>query len=345
MPAPVGDTRRMRVDLPLRALPIVEVADAARRCEALGFDAVAFTESTGNPFLAIALAASATERVRLATGIALALPRSPMDVAYTAWDLQALSGGRFALGLGSQVRAHIERRYGSAWERPAARMREHVRALRAIFDAWEQDTPLHFEGEFWTHTLMPPNFRPAAQPHGRPPVLLAAVRERMLEVVGEVADGLLGHAFQTTEVLREITLPALERGLERSGRTRDDVEVTASMFVATSDAEWEAVRQRVAFYGSTPGYRHVLDHHGLGELFEALHARARENAWGAMPALVDDDVLALFAVRGSSPAAIATEIRARVGGVADRVSLVGERPDLELWSEIAAALRVEPARP
>jgi probable F420-dependent oxidoreductase len=281
--------------------------------------------------------------VRLATGIALALPRSPMDVAYTAWDLQALSGGRFALGLGSQVRAHIERRYGSAWERPAARMREHVLALRAIFDAWEQDTPLHFEGEFWTHTLMPPNFRPAPQPHGRPPVLLAAVRERMLEVVGEVAVGLLGHAFQTAEVLRAVTVPALERGLERSGRARGDIEVAAGVFVATSDVEWEAVRQRVAFYGSTPGYRHVLDHHGLGALFEALHARSRENDWGAMPALVDDDVLALFAVRGSSPAAIATEIRARVGGVADRVSLVGERPDLELWSEIAAALRAEAA--
>jgi probable F420-dependent oxidoreductase len=335
----------MRVDLPLRALPIAEVADAAQHCEALGFDAVAFTESTGNPFLAIALAASATERVRLATGIALALPRSPMDVAYTAWDLQALSGGRFALGLGSQVRAHIERRYGSAWEHPAARMREHVLALRAIFDAWEQDAPLHFEGEFWTHTLMPPNFRPAPQPHGRPPVLLAAVRERMLEVVGEVGDGLLAHAFQTAEVLREITLPALERGLERSGRAREDVEVTAGMFVATSDVEWEAVRQRVAFYGSTPGYRHVLDQHGLGALFEVLHARARENAWDAMPALVDDDVLALFAVRGSSPAAIADEIQARVGAVVDRVSLVGERPDLELWSEIAAALRGEPARP
>jgi probable F420-dependent oxidoreductase len=332
----------MRVDLPLRALPIREVADAARRCEALGFDAVAVTESTGNPFLAVALAATATRRVRLATGIALALPRSPMDVAYTAWDLQALSGGRFALGLGSQVRAHIERRYGSAWERPAARMREHVLALRAIFDAWEHDTPLRFEGEFSTHTLMPPNFRPAPQPHGRPPVLLAAVRERMLEVVGEVADGLLGHAFQTSDVLRDVTLPALERGLERSGRARADVEVAAGMFVATSDAEWEAVRQRVAFYGSTPGYRHVLDHHGLGALFEALHALSRANAWSEMAALVDDDVLSLFAVRGPSPAAIAAEIRARVGGVADRVSLVGERPDLELWSEIAAALRAEP---
>ncbi len=265
-----------------------------------------------------------------------------MDVAYTAWDLQALSGGRFALGLGSQVRAHVERRYGAAWERPAARMREHVLALRAIFDAWETGEPLRFEGEFSTHTLMPPNFRPAPQPHGRPPVLLAAVRERMLEVTGEVADGLLAHAFQTPDVLREITLPALERGLERSGRSRDDVTVTAGMFVATSDAEWEGVRRRVAFYGSTPGYRHVLDHHGLGALFEALHARSRENEWAAMPALVDDDVLGLFAVRGDDPAALAAEIRARLGGLADEVSLVGEDPDLELWARIATHLRDGP---
>ncbi|MCW3014026.1 MAG: family F420-dependent class oxidoreductase [Solirubrobacterales bacterium] len=330
----------MYVDLTLRALPVTEVAAAAARAEALGFDAVAVTESTGNPFVALALAAPATSRVRLATGIALALPRSPMDVAYTAWDLQTLSGGRFALGLGSQIRAHVERRYGAAWDRPAARMREHVLALGAIFECWEQGTPLDFSGEFWTHTLMPPNFRPTAQPHGRPPVLLAAVRERMLEVVGEVADGLLGHALQTADTLREVTLPALERGLERTGRRRQDVEITASVFVATSDAEWEGVRRRVAFYGSTPGYRHILDHHGLGSLFEGLHALSREGAWDAMPGLVDDDVLGLFAVRGEDSAAVAREIQVRVGGVADRVALVGEGDaDLEVWAQIARHLR------
>jgi probable F420-dependent oxidoreductase len=327
------------VDLPLRALPITEVAAAAREVEERGFDALAVTESTGNPFLAAALAATTTSRIRIATGIALALPRTPMDVAYTAWDLQALSAGRFALGLGSQVRAHVERRYGASWTRPAARMREHVLALRAIFDAWEHDTPLQFEGEFWSHTLMPPNFRPARHEHGRPPVLLAAVRERMLEVVGEVADGLLVHAFQTPAVLREITLPALERGLEIGARSRDDVEVVAAQFVALSDDEWEAVRRRIAFYGSTPGYRHVLDHHGLGGLFEALHTHSRAGEWDAMPALVDDDVLGLFAVRGDDPVAVAAEIRTRVGDVADRVSIVGEQPDLARWAQLAAALR------
>jgi len=325
------------VDLPLRALPITEVAQAAREVEALGFDALAVTESTGNPFLAAALAATATSRVRIATGIALALPRSPMDVAYTAWDLQALSGGRFALGLGSQVRAHVERRYGAPFAPAAARMREHVLALRAIFDAWETGAPLSFEGEFFTHTLMPPNFRPPAHAFGRPPVLLAAVRERMLEVAGEVADGLLVHAFQTPAVLREVTLPAVARGQERGARA--GVEIVAAQFVATSDDEWEAVRRRVAFYGSTPGYRHVLDHHGLGALFEALHACSRAADWDAMPALVDDDVLDLFCVRGADPESIAREILARVGGVADRISLVGEQPDLARWAEVAAAVR------
>lgn len=329
----------MLVDLTLRALPITQVGAAAARAEALGFDAVGVTESTGNPFLALAVAAPATTRVRLATAIALALPRTPMDLAYLAWDLQALSGGRFALGLGSQVRAHVERRYGAAWERPAARMREQVLALRAIFDSWEQGTPLDFAGEFWTHTLMPPNFRPAPQPHGRPPVLLAAVRERMLEVAGEVADGVLGHALQTAEGLRAITLPALERGLERGGRRREDLELTAAVFVATSDAEWEGVRRRVAFYGSTPGYRQVFDLHGLGGLHEALHALSRSGGWDAMPALVDDDVLALFAVRGDDPATVADAVRARVGGIADRVALTGEDPDLERWAQIATELQ------
>lgn len=335
----------MRVDLTLRALPVTEVADAAARAEALGFDTVAVTESTGNPFLALAMAATSTSRVRLATGIALALPRTPMDVAYTAWDLQALSGGRFALGLGSQIKPHITRRYGAAWDRPAARMREHVLALGAIFDAWEQGAPLHFEGEFWKHTLMPPNFRPPAHGHARPPVLLAAVRERMLEVTGEVADGLLGHALQTADVLREVTLPAVQRGLERAGRARGDIEITAGVFVATTQGEWEATRRRIGFYGSTPGYRHVLDHHGLGTLHERLHALSREGRWDDMTTLVDDDVVGLFAVRGDDPARVADEIRARVGGVADRVALVGEDPDLEAWAAIARHLQVATVRP
>ena len=328
----------MHCDVVLRGAPITEIGRQAARVEELGFAGVGVTETNGNPFLAAAQAAQGTSRIRVATAIALAFPRTPMDVAYTAWDLQALSGGRFALGLGTQIRAHVERRYGAVWSRPAARMREYILALHAIWDAWETGGELAFEGEIYRHTLMPPNFRPPASAHPRPPVLLAAVRERMTEVAGEVADGLLGHAFCTEAVLREVTLPALERGLERAGRARKDVEVTASVFVATSDEEWEANRRRVAFYGSTPGYRHVLDHHGLGDLFEALHAASRAGDWATMPALVDDDVLGLFVTRGADPESLAAAVRARLDGVADRVALVTEDGDPATIAPVAAAL-------
>ncbi len=328
----------MLCDVVLRGAAITAVGEQAARVESLGFAGVGVTETSGNPFLAAAQAAQRTSHIRVSTAIALAFPRTPMDVAYTAWDLQALSAGRFALGLGTQVRAHVERRYGAVWSRPAARMREYVLALHAIWDAWESGAELKFEGEIYRHTLMPPNFRPPPAEHARPPVLLAAVRERMTEVAGEVADGLLGHAFSTPAVLREVTLPALERGLERSGRERADVELTASVFVATSDEEWEANRRRVAFYGSTPGYRHVLDHHGLGPLFEALHERSRSGDWDALPGLVDDDVLTLFAVRGDSPASLGGVVRERVAGVADRVCLVSEDGDPAALAAVAAAL-------
>jgi probable F420-dependent oxidoreductase len=329
----------MPTDLVLRATPIREIAARAGEIERLGFDSVGVTETTGNPFLAAAQAAQGTAHARVATAIALAFPRSPMDVAYTAWDLQALSAGRFALGLGSQVRAHVERRYGATWSHPAARMREFVLALRAIWDAWESGGELDFRGEFYSHTLMPPNFRPPPGAGGRPPVLLAAVRERMTEVAGEVADGFLGHAFCTRDVLREITLPALERGLQRAGRARGELEVTASVFVAVSDEEWEACRRRVAFYGSTPGYRHVLDHHGLGGLHEALHRRSRLGAWDQMAALVDDDVLALFVVRGGDPAEVARAVAERAGALADRIGLVTEVTGPAALAPIAAELR------
>ena len=328
----------MLVDLVLRGLPIGEVAARAAAVERLGFDSVGVTETSGNPFLAAAQAAEATSRVRVATSIALAFPRSPMDLAYTAWDLQALSGGRFALGLGSQVRAHVERRYSAPWSHPAPRMRELILALRAIWDAWESGGELDFQGEFYTHTLMPPNFRPQPTSRPRPPVLLAGVRPLMTEVAGEVADGFLGHAFCTAEVLREGTLPALERGLQRAGRSRGELELTAAVFIALSEEEWEACRRRVAFYGSTPGYRHVLDQHGLGALHEALHRHSRAGRWAAMAELVDDDVLGLFAVRGVDPEAVALEVRERVGGVADRVGLVTETTDPTALAAVARAL-------
>jgi probable F420-dependent oxidoreductase len=312
------------VDVVLRGLPVDEVAAAFTAAEAAGFDGVGVTETAGNPFVAAALGATATSRVRVATAIALAFPRSPMDLAYTAWDLQRLSGGRFALGLGSQVRAHVERRFGASFERPALRMRETVQALHAIWDAWETGGELRFEGELFSHTLMPANFRPPPLGHPRPTVLVAAVRERMLETCGAVADGLLAHAFQTPEVLREVTLPALHRGAERAGRDPAALEVTLAPFTALTDADREAARARVAFYGSTPGYRHVLDHHGLGGLFDALHERSRAGDWTAMPGMIGDDVLDLFCVSAPDPDALAAAVHDRLGGLADRIVLGSE---------------------
>lgn len=334
-----GTPGALPVDIAIRGAAIGDVAARAAGLERLGFDGVGVTETNGDPFLAAAQAAAGTREVRVSTGVALAFVRTPMDVAYSAWDLQALSGGRFALGLGSQVRAHVERRYGAVWSRPAARMREFVLALRAIWDSWDTGGELDFRGELYSHTLMPPNFRPAARELPRPAVMLAAVRERMTEVAGEVADGFLGHAFTTPEVLREVTLPALERGLERGGRSRSDIEVTPAVFVACNEDDWEGCRRRVAFYGSTPGYRVALDHHGLGSLHERLHELSRTGGWARMPALVDDDVLSLFAVRGDSPEAIAAEVRRRIGEDADRVGLVNESEDAEGLAAVARVLR------
>ncbi|MFL5846747.1 MAG: TIGR03617 family F420-dependent LLM class oxidoreductase [Solirubrobacteraceae bacterium] len=282
------------VSITLRGTPLADFAAEAARAEGLGYDGVFSTESANDPFLPIALAAGATERIRLGTAIAVAFPRSPLQTAHSAWDLQRLTGGRFVLGLGTQVRAHVERRFSAPFDHPAPRMREYVQALRAIWTAWQEGAPLDFAGRFYTHTLMPPNFRPAPLDGPPPPIYLAAVRERMLAVAGEVADGVLLHAFLTEQHLRDVVLPALG--------TRD-LHVACGLFVATTEEEWESARRRVAFYGSTPGYWSVLETHGLRDLGERLHACTKENRWAQMPALVGDDVLALFCVRTPEEAA------------------------------------------
>lgn len=282
------------VSVTLRGTPLAQFAAEAVRAEDLGYAGAFSTESANDPFLPIALAAATTERLQLGTSIAVAFPRSPMQTAHTAWDLQRLTGGRFVLGLGTQVRAHVERRFSAPFDHPAPRMHEYVRALRAIWTAWQDGTELSFEGRFYRHTLMPPNFRPEPLDGPPPAVHLAAVRERMLAVAGEVADGVLLHAFITEQHLRDVVLPALG--------TRD-IHVACGLFVATGDEEWESARRRVAFYGSTPGYWGVLETHGLKDLGERLHALSREGKWDGMATLVDDDVLALFCVRTPGEAA------------------------------------------
>lgn len=336
---------RLKLDATLRGIPLGEVAAWAAHCERLGFDGLCATETNNDPFLPLALAADATSRVALGTGVALAFPRSPMQVAYTGWDLQGLSGGRFVLGLGSQVRAHVERRFGATWSQPARRMRDFALAVRAIWTAWADGTPLDYVGEFYRHTLMPPDFRPRPHAHMVPPIVLAGVRPRMIEVAGEVADGLLIHPFQTPDYVRETVLPSVKHGLEIGGRPPGDVELSVCVFTATDEEESEAARRRIAFYGSTLAYRHVLELHGWGELFERLHALSRSGGWDEMPALVGDEVLDTLVVRGEDGAAVAAELVRRYGDLASRVNLhVGRRADPERWAGLASALPAAGAR-
>lgn len=318
---------------------------SARDAEEDGYDGVWTAETSHDPFLPLLLAAGATERVELGTGIAVAFARSPMTVAQTAWDLQAYSGGRFLLGLGSQIKPHIEKRFSMPWSAPAARMREFILALRAIWRSWTTGDRLDFRGDFYTHTLMTPFFDPGPNPHGPPRIFLAGVGERMTEVAGEVADGFLCHGFTTETYLREVTLPALQRGLERSGRALADLDISGPAFVVTGTNEEEmaasavAVRRQIAFYGSTPAYRGVLDRHGWGDLQDELNRLSKRGEWEAMGELVDDDMLRTFAVV-AEPEAVPAALAERYGDVVTRMSFyVPYRSDPDRWRRVMEGLK------
>ncbi|MEQ3552079.1 TIGR03617 family F420-dependent LLM class oxidoreductase [Pseudonocardia nematodicida] len=302
----------------------LETETAAIAAESDGYDTLSAPETAHDVFVALALAARATGRLRLQSAIAVAFARNPMTLAYQANDIALLSGGRFELGLGSQVKAHVERRFGMPWSRPAARMEDFVLALRAIWNAWATGDRLRHQGEFYTHTLMTDFFSPGPNPHGPPPVMLAAVGERMTEVAGRVTDGLLAHSLTTPSYLDGVTLPALRRGRGRADLDGFDVclpvfAVLGADAVARAGAE-AGVRRQIAFYASTPPYRPVLEHHGRGDLADRLNRLSRQQAWDEMAGLVDDDVLDLFAVSGT-PDEVADGIVSRYGGLVGRVSL------------------------
>lgn len=304
---------------------LAKAADQAKLQEALGFDGLWAAETNHDPFLALTLAAEHTERIELGTGIAVAFARSPMTLAQTAYNLNAFAEGRFLLGLGSQIKAHITRRFSMPWSHPAARMREFVLAMQAIWESWEQGTKLDFRGDFYEHTLMTPFFNPGANEFGGPRVFLAAVGELMTKVAGEVCDGMLCHGFTTESYLREVTMRALGEGFEASGRSRADIELSLPAFVVTGTNEKEmttaaaGVREQIAFYGSTPAYRGVLEHHGWGELQTELNALSKQGEWKQMGRLIDDEILGTFAVV-AEPDRVGDELLARFGDLVDRVS-------------------------
>ena len=300
-------------------------AQAAKKAEAQGYDGVWTAETGHDPFLPLLIGAEHTERIELGTGIAVAFARNPMTTAMTAYDLQAFSRGRLLLGLGSQIKAHIEKRFSMPWSHPAPRMREFILAMRAIWACWQDGAPLQFEGEFYTHKLMTPFFNPGPHEYGVPKVFLAAVGELMTEVCGEVADGMLAHGFTTERYLREVTVPALERGLARAGRARQDFEISCPVFIVTGSNDEqmakaeEGTRRQIAFYGSTPAYRGVLELHGWGDLQPELNGLSKQGKWAEMGTLIDDEVLNAFAVV-APPADVPKEIIARFGDVIDRLS-------------------------
>lgn len=295
----------LAIDCFLTVANPAEAADLARELENLGCDGLASFEGPHEPFLPLAVAALNTSTVRLYPAVAIAFARNPMLLANMAYDLQSLSAGRFALGLGSQIRPHIEKRYSMTWSEPVARMREFVAAIRAIWDCWEHNAPLNFEGRFYKHTLMTPLFNPGPNPYGMPPIILAGVGPYMTTMAGEVADGFIVHPFHTTTSLHEMTLPALLRGATRSGRTLEGLDICCQRIVATGHDETElaqsieAAKMQIAFYGSTPAYRPVLECHGLGDLQEELNKLSKAGHWSEMGQLIDDKLLRQIALVGT----------------------------------------------
>jgi probable F420-dependent oxidoreductase len=335
----------MKIDATVMAGDLATIGAQARRFEEIGYDGLYTAETQHDPFFPLVLAAEQTERIDLGTAIAVGFPRSPTHLAHIGHDLQKFSKGRFILGLGSQIKAHIEKRFSAQFSQPAARMRELILATRAVWRTWEEGEPLRFEGDFYRLSLMTPFFSPGPTGFGTPRIFLAAVGEKMTEVAGEVCDGMFVHGFTTEKYLRETTLPAIERGLALSGRTRADIELSFPTFMVTgeTDEEWQqadaAVRQQIAFYGSTPAYRPVLEAHGWGEVQDELNALSKQGQWKEMGKVVTDDILDAFAVQGS-PDELPGLVLGRFGDLVDRIGFYAPyRTDPEQWAGVVAGFK------
>ena len=324
---------------------LAKAGAAAKKQEAAGYDGIWAAETSHDPFLALTLAAEHTSTVELGTGIVVAFARNPMTLAQSAYNLNEFSEGRLLLGLGSQIKPHITRRFSMEWSHPAPRMREFILAMRAIWDCWANGTKLDFRGDFYQHTLMTPFFNPGPNPYGAPKVFLAGVGELMTKVAGETADGFLAHGFTTESYLREVTLPALEAGMAAGGRTRDEFQISLPGFVVTGANEEEmeraatGVREQIAFYGSTPAYRGVLDHHGWGDLQPQLNGLSKEGKWKEMGELITPEILETFAVV-AEPDQVPQALLARYGDLVDRLSFYTPyQSDPDTWRAIIETLR------
>ncbi len=333
----------MKIDSSLMFDPL-KVSEMAPQIEEAGFDGAYTFEGQSDPFIAVAAAAMSTRRMELMTSVAIAFARNPMNLAYLGNDLQNLSRGRFILGLGTQIKAHIERRFSMPWSRPAARMRELVQAIRAIWACWDTGERLRFEGEFYRHTLMTPMFIPQPRDYPKPPIYIAGVGPLMTEVAAEVGDGYFLHPFSTARSLDELSLAAIGRGLERAGRSREEFAVAAQVITATGldekglEESIFGARSQIAFYASTPAYLPVLQCHGWEGLHEEANRLSKEGRWLEMANLVDDEILNTIAVVGT-PAEVARKIVERFRGRVERISPVAYAPDVALLARMCEEIR------
>jgi probable F420-dependent oxidoreductase len=316
----------MRIETSLESANWAKIGNRARLIEDLGYDRIASAELAHDPFLPLALAAGATERVGLVTSVAIAFPRSPMVTAYTARDLNDLSGGRFVLGLGTQVKGHIERRFATEWSSPGPRFRDYVQAVRAVWESWDSEGPLRYNGRFYRLSLMTPEFSPGPSSYGPIPIHIAGVNRYNLRLAGEICDGLRVHPFATKKYMLDVIWPAVRAGAERSGRDLAEFEMVGGGFIAAGanqsavrDAR-ENARYRIAFYASTRSYLPVLEAHGWEDLNAELRRLVAEGRWGDLALVIPDEVLDEFCVAGTYRE-ILPAIRARYEGIVDTVSL------------------------
>ncbi|WP_119067158.1 TIGR03617 family F420-dependent LLM class oxidoreductase [Rubrobacter indicoceani] len=340
---------KLDVNLGVEGDYLKDVRRISRAADELGFSGIVSSETKHDGFIPLALAADATERLDLLTSVAIAFSRSPMETAQTAWDLQSLSDGRFILGLGTQVKAHITRRFSMPWDRPVARLRDYILAVRAIWGSFQTEGPLKYEGEFYRHTLMTPFFNPGPVERPEIPIYIAGVNTALARLAGEVSDGFHVHPFHSPDYLRQVVKPAIAEGAKKAGRREEEIKLAVPVFVITGEdgrrleEQRRAMRQQTAFYASTPTYRTVLEVHGWGEVGERLSGLAREKKWAEMPALVTDEMLAAFAVEGA-PDEIGPALVERYGGLVDRLALYmpyvpGERD--EFWRGVISGVTKE----
>ena len=323
---------------------LADAPASAAKLEAAGYDGAITAEMAHDPFFPLLLAAPSTERIELITSIAVAFSRTPMLLANIGHDLNSLSKGRFVMGLGSQIQPHITKRFSMPWSDPAKRMREFIMAMRAIWSCWYEGEPLNFRGDYYTHSLMTPMFTPTDNAFGAPKVILAAVGPLMTQVAGEVADGVILHAFTTEKYLREVTLPAIEKGLAASGRSRENFKISYPCFVVTGLTEEEfnatkkAVCKQIAFYGSTPAYKPVLAVHGWGDLQLELNRLSKQGQWDTMGTLISDEIIDQFALVGETDTAVA-RFKQRFGDVVERTTANFAAMDAEHQHEIMRQLK------